>query len=121
MSFSGEKGAEIDLSKVPLGESIERNDFILFSESNSRFIVEVKPQYQERFEKFLVACEADARGRSGFENKDYPQADYFRRALELASKINIDALIEKGFEGEALGQEIKKQRIRILKENLQVE
>jgi tRNA nucleotidyltransferase (CCA-adding enzyme) len=35
----------------------------------------------ERFEKFLIACEADARGRTGFENRDYPQADYMRGAL----------------------------------------
>ena len=73
---------------------------------------------KDRFEKFLVACEADARGRSGFEDKNYPQADYFRRARELASEINIDTLIKQGFEGEALGKEIKNQRIRVLKENL---
>ena len=35
----------------------------------------------ERFEKFLIACEADARGRTGLENRDYPQADYMRGAL----------------------------------------
>ena len=29
-----------------------------------------------RFEQFVLACEADARGRKGLENRDYPQADY---------------------------------------------
>ena len=30
---------------------------------------------QERFEHFLIACEADSRGRLGFEDRSYPQAD----------------------------------------------
>ena len=32
----------------------------------------------QRFQQFLLACEADARGRTGFEDRAYPQADYFR-------------------------------------------
>ena len=39
----------------------------------------------ERFEQFLVACEADSRGRTGFEERPYPQADYFRGALAAAT------------------------------------
>ncbi len=35
----------------------------------------------ERFEKFLLVCEADARGRGGFETREYPQADYMRGAM----------------------------------------
>ena len=31
----------------------KRNDFVLFSESNSRFIVEVEKQKQKEFEKIL--------------------------------------------------------------------
>ncbi|HLC36133.1 MAG TPA: phosphoribosylformylglycinamidine synthase subunit PurL [archaeon] len=53
MAFSGELGAEIDLRKVPLGEKIERNDFILFSESNSRFIAEVDKSRQKEFEELM--------------------------------------------------------------------
>lgn len=43
MAFSGQVGAYVDLSTVPL-ESVMRDDYILFSESNSRFIIEVKPE-----------------------------------------------------------------------------
>jgi tRNA nucleotidyltransferase (CCA-adding enzyme) len=32
----------------------------------------------DRFEQFLLACEADARGRTGFENEPYKQAEYLR-------------------------------------------
>ncbi|MEX2525241.1 MAG: multifunctional CCA addition/repair protein, partial [Gammaproteobacteria bacterium] len=32
----------------------------------------------DRFDDFLIACEADARGRKGFEDRDYPQPAFFR-------------------------------------------
>ncbi|VVB99687.1 Phosphoribosylformylglycinamidine synthase subunit PurL [uncultured archaeon] len=51
MCFAGGKGAEIDLAKMPLGAEIERNDFALFSESNSRFITEVEEGNAVQFEK----------------------------------------------------------------------
>ncbi len=71
---------------------------------------------QERFEQFLLACEADARGRAGFEDRDYPQAKYFMNALAAANEVNTKSLQEKGIEGKALGEEIKKQRIRNIKQ-----
>ena len=69
----------------------------------------------ERFEQFLIACEADARGRAGFEDRDYSQANYFQNALKAANEINGKSLQEQGLEGKALGQEIKKQRIQNIK------
>jgi len=53
MAFAGGLGAEIELHSVPLGEEIDRDDFILFSESNSRFIVEVKPEKREELERVM--------------------------------------------------------------------
>jgi phosphoribosylformylglycinamidine synthase len=50
MAFAGGFGAEVNLGKVPLAEKIDRDDFILFSESNSRFLVEVSPQNRKAFE-----------------------------------------------------------------------
>ena len=46
----------------------------------------------ERFEKFIVACEADSRGRTGFEDNEYPQANYLRGAMAAATSVNIDDL-----------------------------
>ena len=34
----------------------------------------------ERFADFLLACEADARGREGLEDRAYPQREYFAAA-----------------------------------------
>ncbi|MFH0772051.1 MAG: phosphoribosylformylglycinamidine synthase subunit PurL [Candidatus Omnitrophota bacterium] len=54
MAFAGGKGAEIHLNKVPYkGAQGARNDFILFSESNARFIVEVREQDKYNFEKIM--------------------------------------------------------------------
>lgn len=42
----------------------------------------------ERLEKFLLACEADARGRTGLEHRDYPQGDYLRAVLAAVQTVN---------------------------------
>ncbi|MBI4181065.1 MAG: phosphoribosylformylglycinamidine synthase, partial [Chloroflexi bacterium] len=53
MAFAGGLGAVIQLKVVPLGGAIERDDFILFSESNSRFLVEVAPENRDAFEEIM--------------------------------------------------------------------
>jgi len=45
-----------------------------------------------RFDQFLVACEADARGRAGLENRRYEQAGYFRGAFAAASAVDAAAI-----------------------------
>jgi len=54
MAFAGGLGAIVNLKEIPLGETIDRDDFILFSESNSRFLVEVVPENQGEFEKVMT-------------------------------------------------------------------
>ena len=53
MAFSSGYGLEIDLQKVPRAKELSRNDFILFSESNSRFLVEVTQKHKESFETLM--------------------------------------------------------------------
>lgn len=65
----------------------------------------------ERFKKFLLASEADARGRPGYENKEFPQGDFLRQALEVSKEINIAALREQGFENMALANKIREERV----------
>jgi phosphoribosylformylglycinamidine synthase len=52
-AFAGGFGMEIDLRKVPV-EGIKRDDYILFSESQSRFIVTVAPENQVEFESIMA-------------------------------------------------------------------
>ncbi|MCH9022921.1 MAG: phosphoribosylformylglycinamidine synthase, partial [Planctomycetes bacterium] len=49
MAFAGKLGMDIHLHTTPLDKTITRNDQILFSESPSRFIVEIEPQNLGRF------------------------------------------------------------------------
>jgi phosphoribosylformylglycinamidine synthase II len=49
MALATELGAALDLERVPV-EGVDRDDFILFSESNSRFLVEVNCKDQQMFE-----------------------------------------------------------------------
>lgn len=65
----------------------------------------------ERFANFLLACEADARGRSGFEEAAYPQASYLEGALHAASNISTSDITNKGLSGADIGKEISAQRL----------
>ena len=63
MAFAGGLGMVIHLGKVPLGEAIDRNDYVLFSESNTRFLVEVTPKDRRRFESMMAGVEFAAVGQ----------------------------------------------------------
>ncbi|BBL72338.1 multifunctional CCA addition/repair protein [Methylogaea oryzae] len=65
----------------------------------------------QRLEKFLLACEADARGRAGLEDIDYPQAGYLRAAHAAAQAVSAKPLLEEGYTGAALGEEQRRRRI----------
>ena len=65
----------------------------------------------ERMEQFLVTCEADSTSRPGFEDRGYPQADIFRKALQAARDVDTSVLIAEGYEGERLASELKRRRI----------
>jgi len=55
MAFAGDFGMELQLSNLSsqLSDERRRDDILLFSESNTRFIVEVAPQNQAKFEKVM--------------------------------------------------------------------
>ena len=76
-----------------------------------RFDVYRRPQ---RFEEFVVACEMDAKGRLGLENRPYPQADYLRGAALAAQAVTVQPLIEQGFKGPELGEALKRERLKAL-------
>ncbi len=70
----------------------------------------------ERFEDFLLACEADQRGRSGYEDKKFPQADFFRRAYAKASEVEIKDIIAAGYKEIAIKQELAKRRTSAIRD-----
>lgn len=66
------------------------------------------------FTNFLLASEADARGRAGLEKQPYRQADYLRAALDSCDAVNIRSLVERGLSGAKLAQQIHTQRVAAL-------
>jgi len=64
-----------------------------------------------RFEQFLLACEADMRGRTGFETRPYPQADHLRRAYSAASTVKLDPQITQTLDGQQIAERIRRARI----------
>jgi len=72
----------------------------------------------ERFKKFLICCESDARGRTGFEDRAYPQADYFKQALDAANEVDTESLRQQGLEGKAMAEAIKIERINLISDTL---
>ncbi len=53
MAFSGGYGMDIWLSRVRRSEDVSRNDHALYSESNSRFLVEIPPKAKGDFDEIM--------------------------------------------------------------------
>ncbi len=68
----------------------------------------------ERFHQFLICCKADARGRTGFEDRSYPQADYFKNILNAATGIDTQFLKQQGLEGKAMADAVKTERLNAI-------
>jgi len=60
---------------------------------------------------FLVACEADARGRTGLEDRPYPQASLFRAAQAAAKPIRAAPFVAQGLQGPAIGEAVDRARL----------
>lgn len=65
----------------------------------------------ERLQEFTAACEADSRGRLGFEARDYPQARYLKACFEAASQVSIQDIDSSNLKGPQIGQALEQQRI----------
>lgn len=72
----------------------------------------------ERFEQFLLACEADARGRAGHQERPYPQAEVWRAALRAAAAVSAQPLAAQGLKGEEIARELRKLRIEAVRQAL---
>jgi len=70
----------------------------------------------QRFEEFLLACEADSRGRPGYENQQYDQPAIFRRAYAAAAAIDAAALAQQGLKGDAIAEELARQRLVVIQQ-----
>nr|WP_206157422.1 multifunctional CCA addition/repair protein [Citrobacter freundii] len=67
-----------------------------------------KPQ---RVEQIALTSEADVRGRTGFEAADYPQGRLLREAWLVAQAVPTKDVVEAGFKGQAIREELTRRRI----------
>ncbi|MGD8206544.1 MAG: multifunctional CCA addition/repair protein [Thiohalocapsa sp.] len=65
----------------------------------------------ERFEQMLVACEADYRGRAGFEERDYPAGELLRRCAEAVTTLDLRPVIAAAGEAEQIPELIRRARL----------
>ncbi len=65
----------------------------------------------ERFAQVLLACEADARGRTGREAEPYPQADFLKAALAAGGAATLPEEERRGLSGPAIGEEMRRRRL----------
>lgn len=76
----------------------------------------------ERFAQALLACECDARGRTGFENRPYPQRERLWNALQAALQVDTATIArtaaEQGLKGKAIGESVSAARTTALQQFL---
>lgn len=68
----------------------------------------------ERFRALLLACEADARGRSGLEERAYAQADFLKRAGEAVAAVTFAQDECQGLVGPAIKEKLREKRLLAL-------
>ncbi len=73
----------------------------------------------ERFEQFLITCEADFKGRLGWENKDYPQRKQFSQLRKAASTIDTKTIVQNSQNPAHIAQQIYRARVKAVKEKKQ--
>lgn len=66
--------------------------------------------------EFLLACEADAKGRTGFENAPYPQAGLLSGAAKAAAAVDTSAIVNGELKGQQIGEAIRRLRIKAVSE-----
>lgn len=75
-----------------------------------------KPQ---RFSQYLLACEADFRGRPGYENADMPEKAAFQACFDAASEVSAAPFVNEGLKGPEIASAMAEQRCRIIEQVLQ--
>ena len=71
----------------------------------------------ERFELFLLACEADSRGRPGYEDRILEKPEILRRALVAANTVDAAKLAQQGLSGPEIAKALHKQRIAAIQDS----
>ena len=74
-----------------------------------------KPQ---RFMQLLQACTSDARGRTGHENDEYPQAEYLQRLLKVAQAVNAGEIAQQCADKSKIAEQVQTARVRAVSDSM---
>jgi len=64
----------------------------------------------ERVEQLAICCRADIRGRTGFEDDPYPQADILQDVFRAVQRVEVKPIIEAGYQGAAIKEQLAIRR-----------
>lgn len=70
----------------------------------------------ERLNDILLCCTADLRGRTGFEQAEYPQAVYLQQLAKAALQVSAKALMAQGINGPAIKDALQQARLETLQQ-----
>ncbi|UTW46321.1 multifunctional CCA addition/repair protein [bacterium SCSIO 12696] len=70
----------------------------------------------DQLELFLLACTADARGRTGFENTEYSSANWLRRIHRELQMVSAKEFVEQGKKGAEIAEAMDRKKLDIIAE-----
>jgi tRNA nucleotidyltransferase (CCA-adding enzyme) len=68
-----------------------------------------------RFREFLLACESDSRGRTGYEDKPFPQAERLLQLLEAVMQVDAGAIARQFDDPEKIRAAVFEARVDAVK------
>lgn len=69
----------------------------------------------ERFEHYLLAAEADFRGRPGYEDAVMPEIDVFKQCFLAVQAVAAKQFVDQGLQGPAIAKALRESRISAIK------
>ena len=69
---------------------------------------------EQRAKHFVLVCESDAKGRTGFENRDYQQKELFLNYLAAANSVDSQAIAKQHSNGPAIKEAIRRSRLQAI-------
>ena len=69
----------------------------------------------ERFQQFLLACEADSRGRTGYEKILPKQVALCQNYFNATQAVAVADIVKAGYKGQAIGEQLYQERLSALR------
>lgn len=113
-----------DISTLAMKVAEFHTDVHLLFELNAERVLEVIEKLDsfrrpERFQQYLLAGEADFRGRPGYEDAPMPEKATFHACYDVAATVTATEFIEAGLSGADIGEAIRHKRLELIRQTLE--